>query len=244
MKLEKRKFSSKEIAEWFGIAYQTYRKTKQKRLKELEDYCEFKEMHGGLLIKEVYIEEYNKNLRKHYDTLFLKNVLEANEHLSTVSGIARKEKKDPGEERTLRYQFTKSRNYLFGDTATLQGIAGCRKLTWAIKVGEKNQYRSFSPEEQELFNTLITTVYGSRSADDIKEEALIDELYKKSETMTKEDYFILKEDRGLNFFEAVISKFRDITGEMIVAASEYNVINYFDLEEKDKQYRDVLFKKI
>lgn len=243
MKLESKKYTSQEMAKWFGISYQTYRKVKRKKLEELKDYCEYEEIYGGIIVKQIFIAEYNKNLRKHFDSIFLKNIREANENLATISGITRKELKNPEEERNLRRQFTKSRNYLFGDKDTLQGIAGYRKPKWAIKIGEKNQYRNLTPEETELFNTLILSVYGKRNADSIKEEVLIDELYKKSTTMTKEDYFILKENRGFNFFKAVISKFKDITGKMIVAVNEYNTAIIFGLKENDRQYRDVLFKE-
>lgn len=51
-------YNGKEIAEWFGIAYSTYRNTKKKRLKELEGYAGFEIVKSKIKITEVYCEVY------------------------------------------------------------------------------------------------------------------------------------------------------------------------------------------
>ena len=55
-----RKVSSSELADWFGIAYSTYRSQKKKRLEELKGFCDYEEVYGGVIIKEVYFDEYYK----------------------------------------------------------------------------------------------------------------------------------------------------------------------------------------
>lgn len=74
----------------------------------------------------------------------------------------------------------------------------------------------------------------------IKAAALLDDIYKNSETMTKEEFFMLKEYRGYNFFDAVIEKFREATGEIIVRANKYNLIDNLPLEGDEKDYRNWL----
>ena len=51
---------SKDIAEWFGISYDYYRKTKTKtkKLKELELYCDFTRESRGITITRIYVSVY------------------------------------------------------------------------------------------------------------------------------------------------------------------------------------------
>ena len=69
-KLRLGKMSSKEIAEWLGVSYNTYRGKIDYYLQRVEDYCEFERYHGGIDITIIYIDEYNKELIKEEDELF------------------------------------------------------------------------------------------------------------------------------------------------------------------------------
>lgn len=77
-----RKVSSSELADWFGIAYGTYRNQRKKKLEELKDFCDYEEVYGGVIIKEVYFDEYykyqddeNRVLKVILDILLFKQLL-------------------------------------------------------------------------------------------------------------------------------------------------------------------------
>lgn len=58
MKLKIGKMTSKELAEWFGIAYSTYRKKSKTLLEELKDYCRYDVCYGGVVVTDINIFEY------------------------------------------------------------------------------------------------------------------------------------------------------------------------------------------
>ena len=61
MKLKEGKMSTRELSEWFGIAYSTYRKKSLSLLEELKYFCDYEKYYGGVEIKHVYISKYVKN---------------------------------------------------------------------------------------------------------------------------------------------------------------------------------------
>lgn len=64
MELKIGKMTGQEIAEWLSISYDgTYRKKPKYYIARLKDYCEYKPIRGGVIIKEIYISKYNKNLK-------------------------------------------------------------------------------------------------------------------------------------------------------------------------------------
>ena len=64
-KLECKKYSNKELAEWFGVGYSTYRNKKEKYLEELKIYADYHlegEKTKKIVIDEVYVEEYEPEM--------------------------------------------------------------------------------------------------------------------------------------------------------------------------------------
>ena len=86
-----------------------------------------------------------------------------------------------------------------------------REYVWAIKVSDMNEYRSFTAEENELFDALIRKVYGNVEPERAKGAAMLEKMFKDSD-MSKEEYFYLKETNGFDFFLEVVNKFKDVTG--------------------------------
>ena len=59
--------------------------------------------------------------------------------------------------------------------------------------------------------------------------------------MSKEEYFALKDVKGLNFFYEVIDKFKVITGYQIVCGNRYDINYNEELDnEADREYRRYL----
>lgn len=245
MELKLGKMTSQEIANWFNVSYNSYRRDKKRYLNILQDYCQYEEVYGGIIIKEIFIKIYDKKLSKKVDKLFLKEIITANDQLSTISGIARKYKNEFENlnDSAIRKQLTKSRNKLFGETVKQSGIMGSRDYVWAIKVSDLNQYRFLTEEENKIFDALILMVYGNTDTEKIKGLMLLDKAFKETD-MTKEEYLAIKEDKGYNFFESIISNFNAITGNQIVNVNKYELENNLTLNDQDRAYKIVLEKEI
>lgn len=249
MKLKLGKMTSKELAMWFGVKSTTYSHNIVNFLEKLKPYAQFTKVYGGVVIEEIFIETYDKNLVRNLDKIFVDEVINANDQLSTISGIARKYESQMPEisERTLRRQFSVSRDKLFGkitsEETKARGIVGSREYVWAIKISDFNKYRHLTPQEEELFDGLIVSIYGKLETDKVKGAAMLEKIYRESDTMTKEEYFALRERNGYDFFNTVIKQFKEITGYQIVHANKYEVEWDFDLPEDEYNYKVALLQE-
>ena len=87
------KMRTEELAKWFGITYSTFRKYSKKYYEKLEDYCVYEKVYGAVIIKEIHLDTYDKDLDKKAQRLYLKEIsrcLVEQDGLSTLSGMARK----------------------------------------------------------------------------------------------------------------------------------------------------------
>jgi hypothetical protein len=103
----------------------------------LKEYCVFEEVYGGIIVSEIFLSKYDKKMSKNMDALFLKEIVQANDNLSTVAGMTRKYKTQLNEkvsDKTISRHFTKSRDKLFGDEVKKMGIMGSRDYVWAVKL--------------------------------------------------------------------------------------------------------------
>lgn len=163
MELKLGKMSGKEIAEWLGISYNsTYSRSPDKQLEKLNDYCEFEKVRGGVIIKEIYVKEYEKDLKMRVEKEYVKELTKKN-NLVSMTGM----EKTTG---NSRYLNTKARNHLYGDepinkNPTAMGLLGNREMVWALKLPGDNNYRELTEEEEELLDNLITSVYSQIPAD-------------------------------------------------------------------------------
>ena len=74
MKLTLGKMTSKQLAQWFGVLPSTYSHNISNYLNKLEDYCEFEKIYGGVVISEIYIEEYDKGLKLKDEKIYLEEI--------------------------------------------------------------------------------------------------------------------------------------------------------------------------
>ena len=96
-----------ELASWFKISYDTFRRNAAKYYFILEDYCLYEKVHGGIIVETIMVERYDKNLVKKLDFIYLDNLIQHN-NLISMTGME-------SETGNSRYQCTKSRNKMFGD---------------------------------------------------------------------------------------------------------------------------------
>lgn len=222
MNLKIGKMTSKELAEWFGITYSAYRHNPDKHLETLKDYCDFEQIHGGVIISQIYISEYNKNMYKDIDEKFFKAIIANPEHLASITGLCGYYnifEGDP-EYNHLRYQFSKRRDYWFGHRTRSEksstGPMGQRTAIWAIRVDSDNSYRSLTNQEQELIKKLVNAI-----------EITSDDILSFGNLLRENQLTIAVEDlnkAGLNYYDQVLSKFKSITHAQLVIVDFYEFI--------------------
>lgn len=228
-KLKIGKMTSKELATWFGYSYNTFRsKKKPELMKQLSQYCKYEEIYGGIIIKEIYIEEYLGDLSgdievyheqvKKYPLNSISNIVEEISELPQYKNLSDSQKKRRmAKAGVVGYGATKEKYD--------RGIYGTRNYQWSIKLDKvkpgQKPYRDLTEEEQLIFNKHTSAIFGERP-DVVQNLKLLDEKFKTTD-MTKEEY--LKHEARLAFagtFMDVIFAFREETGLMIVRATDHD----------------------
>lgn len=243
MKLKLGKMTGREVAEWMGISYDgTYRKNPTKYVQRLEDYCEYEQVRGGVVIKEIYLYEYNKDLKAKLTETYLR-ALQENNNIISLTGLE-------STEQVSTYNGRKIRNKLFGDKPTnidpnAHGLIGSRERIWAIKLGE-NRYRDFTEEEEELFDILIGQDYIDKlTPAAVKAQQLILQCCIK-EGYTAAEYQEQLTKTKYNFFNDVIVKFRELTGYQISSPTRHEIVSDWTWEcpEEEEEYKKFLYNLV
>lgn len=233
------KIKTKELADWFGIAYSTFRKNSQKRLEELEYFCVFTRYRGGVEVSEIIFKQYIKNLASKDSEVYLQLVKESNDCLCSLAGMARKliylypETWGKYSESQISKRLKKVGEAMFGKTnlpvyredqeEKYSGPYGYKEYCWAIKIDNLNKYRFLTDEEHEKFKILLDS-YNIN-----KEDIAMKELYDKQKrnelkngNITIEDYCLAMEHSEL--FPNLLSKFKEITGKTLVRATYHDIL--------------------
>lgn len=227
MELKLGKMTSRELAQWFGVKYERYSHNISKYLEVLELYCDFEKIYGGVIVKEIFIEQYDKKLNKKDKELYMNEIercVKEQDGLSTVAGMARKymSNNEYDDLRTAQRRLGKTGEKLFGKTALkTKGIIGMREYVWAIKLDDYNHYRYMSIEEQQILYQIMETYY-TVEPEKILKLALLDESLKNKE-IEVDEYFNLKERLNLSSFSECLKQFSMETGWTVVRASRHEI---------------------
>lgn len=223
-----------ELAAWFDITVKTYENARKAYLKKLEPFAKFTEVRGGIIIEAIYIDTYVKNLDDDVK-LYLQEVWRAEDNITSIAGIS--EVLCSTEEfasvplRTMEGRMSRAGKKAFGITIEedSRGIYGSREYVWAVKLYDApNHYRYMTCEEEQAFDKIVSGFY-STEPERIKKSALLEEAFKNSSSMTKEEYFKEKARLNLNVFYDVIRQFKKETGLQIVHATAHEI---------DQEYMD------
>jgi hypothetical protein len=214
MKLKLGFMTNQELADWFGITLKTLTNTKKIYMERLEPFAKFKTVRGGVVIEEISIEKYIKNLNDDV-RFYLEEVKKANDNLASIAGISEALIANSPEFHdcsfsTLKRRMRKAGIKAFGVTVDPEskGIYGSREYAWVIKLYDKpNHYRHLTAEENELFLSLIKA-YCADAPEKIQQAALLEEAYRSSDDMTKEEYFTRKEALEIDYFVDIIRLFK------------------------------------
>ena len=258
-----RKVSSSELADWFGIAYGTYRNQRKKKLEELKDFCDYEEVYGGVIIKEVYFDEYykyqddeNRVLKVINDKYFNMDGQEgtAYDELNSISGIAqvlqKQYPKDYGNKtfRVIERRVSRVMKKCFGvitkENPLAQGGIGVREYVWAVKLEGDNNYRYKTREEDELFKEIIKAAYAENAKERIEEEELLKDAMRERISLGEEVSFADYENarrRGkyyVDFKTEVLDVFREKTQCLLVRATRYEVERSIRRRQMEMLYGD------
>lgn len=167
-------------------------------------------------------------------------------NLVSMSGMAAEEEK---ENKITRYQFTKSRNKMFGAKPTnkdpnSQGLIGSQKSVWAIKLPGFDNYRHLTEEENELFNNLIIKGYGEEPEKVKARELLLDYCIKEQKSAA--EYAQMLNEQSIDFYTVAILPFKSLTGKTITTATQHQIdfSERDDLTKNQKAYREMLIAEI
>lgn len=258
-----RKVSSSELADWFGIAYSTYRSQKKKRLEELKGFCDYDEVYGGVIIKEVYFDEYykyqddeNRVLKVINDKYFNMDSQgkTAYDELNSISGIAKVLQKQYPKDydnktfRVIEKRVSRVMKKCFGvitkENPLAQGGIGVREYVWAIKLEGDNNYRYKTREEDELFKEIIKAAYAENAKERIEEEELLKDAMRERISLGEEVSFADYENarrRGkyyVDFKSEVLDVFREKTSCLLVRATRYEVERSIRRRQMEMLYGD------
>lgn len=237
MQLKTGFISTKELAQWMNMSYSGFRKNSDKKLNILKSYCDYEKVHGGVNIKEIYINTYSGDLTTTDISNYLEEIKSKTNGLSSITGMTKKflETKEEYKDMkfdTVRYRLTKAGNIAFGKNSVnsvlnpAPGVYGTRAMVWAIKEEGYNNYRYMTTEEAEDFDKIIGELYAD-NAKKVKQAALLEKEFLESD-MEKEEYKKLKEELKLDVFSLCLIAFKEKHKVSIVRCSEH------DLRKKDR----------
>ena len=235
MNLQIGKLSTKDLAQWFGISYGTFRNNPNYYLEKLAHYCAFTKVYGGIIISEVYISTYDKKQDFKDKELYLQEIQECvktQNGLSTVAGMSRKYTSSGHYDNfnTAQRRLTKAGTELFGKTDTFisHGEKGTREYIWAIKLDDNNHYRLMTEKEEERFDEILSTYYSSNADKVKKANLLLDRL--KSKEISADEYIKGLERFDLGCFKDCIFKFQEETGFLIVRCTKHELVEFFEFD--------------
>lgn len=227
---------TKELAKWFGISYDSFRKNAEKKYEELENFCDYDKKYGYIIIKKVYIDIYIKNYNEKVSQNYFKYVYSTRKNdnnrtvsLGSLSGITRAQEgwddtQKDGVNRVAQKRNRKARNNLFGDIPSnklirgTEGAVGSRTRVWAILEGYFNSYRYLNEKEQQIFQKLSNEYYQGNNVAEGFGELNMD--YQAGE-IPKEIYDKAIEKQQNDFYNKVVKKFKKETGKKLVRIDEY-----------------------
>lgn len=238
MELRLGKMTTKEIAEWFGISYGTFRNSKQKRFEELKEFCFFEEIYGGVQINAIINPVYIKNSQKIRE-VYQQGFEELKQPIDTVSHINEQiyekyyDKLPTLSSAASGYRYAiEVRNANYGVPFKGKGSKGCCYYLWC-KMEErdgKQFYIQFTEEEDKIKQDLLKKHFGTNEEKDL----LIAEMVSNGEISKEDAYDIMMEYRNLNGkgFMSFLKELEKQIGAKVVKATKFEEVLYFD--EKDK----------
>lgn len=197
--------TTKELADWFGISYGSFRVCKNQKLEDLKMYCKYHEVYGGIIIDEIYDDNniiYIRDSQKNYD--IVKSSFDEEwspTGLDTCSNVAIKIYDKHQNELTITdttaYNYViKARDELYGKPFTSLGTLGSCIYIWCRKevVNDTIVYTQFTDEEDKIKKDLMRKYFST----DVEKEIMVAEMVNRKEITKEQAYDVLCELKHLN----------------------------------------------
>ena len=238
MELKLGKMTTKELAEWFGMSYGAFRNAKKKKMEELENFCCYEEIYGGLEVTAIINPTYTKNSQKIRE-IYQQGFEELRQPIDTVSNINEKiydkyhENLPSLSSAASGYHYAiEVRNANYGIPFKDVGSLGRCYYLWCKVENCDGQdfYIQFNEEEEKIKKNLLKQYFGTDEEKDI----LIAQMVDAGEITEAEAYRLTREYRGLNNkgFMGFLRELERQVGSKVVKATKFEKELYFD--EKDK----------
>ena len=222
MILEENKiYSSKELAEWFGINPATFSRQREERLEELKNFVDYVPVGKKIRVKKVYSDTYNKHWNDNYGKV--KNKIPEVWNTSGLDSSRRvsleiqHELMLPLTEGTV-YQYTlKGRNELYGKPFGEPGELGKCTYTWCKKMGDGRtaDIIPLTEEEEEIKQKLIQKYFGNAS----EKQVIVKAMVETGEITAEEAWGVLEEltnMKGQGNFRAFLAELQETLNCMVI----------------------------
>lgn len=241
MELQLGKMTTKELAEWFGMSYGAFRNAKKKKLEELQNFCFFEEVYGGIEITAIINPVYAKNsqqIREIYQQGFeeLKQPIDTVSHINTQIYEKYYDKLPTLSSAASGYHYAiEVRNANYGIPFKGNGSKGCCYYLWC-KMEERDGeqfYIQFNEQEEAIKQGLLKKHFGTNEEKDL----LIAEMVSNGEISKEDAYDIMMEYRNLNGkgFMSFLKELEREIGAKVVKATKFEEQLYFDEKDKPKE---------
>lgn len=198
MELKLGKMTTKELATWFGVSYDTFRHRKKEKIKELSFYCSYELVYGGVEIIDIYVSEYLKPTPAY---TFIKSVMLKHWHKSMLDTCARvgseiyytykdKELKDV-KESTVKSYVARARLEMFGHVYKNDHGTEGQCHPEPVVDNHWDEAEQLSEEQLKIYKECLREAYYS------EEEAMIEEAY-SLHLINDAEYKELKQEREEN----------------------------------------------
>lgn len=196
MELQLGLMTNQELADWFGIKEESFKRRKKDKLEELKLFAEFYEEKGKVMITEIYEPIYQKQLGKtkqmvvnKIDEVWSENGLDSctrvgNEicELLNKEGVSRKPD-------TIIAYTRQGRNELYGKPFMEEGKLGRCIYIWCKRDPGTGEYSLLTEEEQKIKQDLQTKFFG----DATEKQILVKGMVEAGEITKEEAWGVLEE---------------------------------------------------
>lgn len=220
--LEVKVYSSKELAQWFGISPTSFYKYREKKLEELRAFADFEQVGNKqkkikiiCVYEPVYCKQGSNNFRKikdQVDEVWDDSGLDTCKRVSEK--IMEKEKYALAIKDSTVYNYTlRSRNDLYGKPFDQNGgsLGKCRYL-WCKE--ENGELKELTPEEEQIKQKLMKKYFG----DATQKQVLVQGMVEAGEIKKEEAWDILTQMtnmKGVNFY-TFLKELQEVLGCKVI----------------------------
>ena len=236
------KKTGKELAEWFGIKYNSFRVKKAEKLEELKLFAEYYEENGKIIITKVIEPIYQKGMAnvkrkviEKIDEVWSADGLDSCQRVGEKILALLKEEDNTFDRATgtiVKYT-REGRNELYGLPFQNGGKIGSCIYIWCKRDPKTGDYSLLTEEEQEIKQKIQTKYFG----DATEKQILVKAMVEAGEITKEEAWGVLEEMTNMNRKENFMGFLKEIQAALhcqvirgTLVEREADKINF--LEEK------------